>query len=242
MKLLLCPRFQLRQLLYLHPDSPQHGDNTGYHAGNNHYGTHAVILAIQNIAKEYARTHNGDLLNIGEISLPMGGVFDFWGDWNPAESNDHHKAHACGTDVDVHVQASGKSIPPIDLATIARQQFPGAFVTTEGDHYHIHFADCTFADANPDFSIACPSGVTKVVRGTSTDINCTITSQQGFNRQVNLACQPPNNQPSITCKISPTSTGCKWRRRYKDEDNVSGISELFSNERLSDGSNSKGLA
>lgn len=90
-------------------------------------------------------------------------------------------------------------------ATIARQQFPGAFVTTEGDHYHIHFADCTFADANPDFSIACPSGVTKVVRGTSTDINCTITSQQGFNRQVNLACQPPNNQPSITCKISPTS-------------------------------------
>jgi hypothetical protein len=124
-----------------------YGDSTQNHGGNNHYGIRGAIAAIQNIANEYARTHNGDRLQIGQISLPMGGVFDISGDWNPAGQNDGHKSHACGTDVDVDDLASnGRSINSTDLAMITIRQYAGAFVISEGSHYHIHFGDCAIAD------------------------------------------------------------------------------------------------
>jgi hypothetical protein len=50
-----------------------------------------------------------------------------------------------GADIDLGTVASdGKTrINANDLAVIVNRAYSGAFVFNEGDHYHIHFEDCT---------------------------------------------------------------------------------------------------
>jgi len=74
-------------------------------------------------------------------------------DWDPVPPprGDGHRTHACGTDIDIDDQAINTNrrglrtvdIDQPDLASIVNQHFTGAFVFNEGNHVHIHFADCT---------------------------------------------------------------------------------------------------
>jgi hypothetical protein len=76
------------------------------------------------------------------MSLVFGGVFDISDDWIP-DGQDGHKSHACGIDIDIGRNAvNGHPINAVDLATLARNNFQGAFMLNEGDHFHIHFAHC----------------------------------------------------------------------------------------------------
>ena len=124
------------------------------HNGNadNHYGTTAVNTALQNIANDYSnmRAHRGDILRYNDISLSNGGVFDLNSDWNPAPPplGDGHLSHGCGTDIDVGLDALNArgrmvAVNQNHLADLVNRHFPGAFVMIEGNHFHIHFTDCT---------------------------------------------------------------------------------------------------
>jgi GH24 family phage-related lysozyme (muramidase) len=52
-----------------------------------------------------------------------------------------------------------------------------------------------------DFSVDCPKD-TKVLRGGSAQVKCTVTSSMGFEEPVDLSCESAN-EPSITCSFDP---------------------------------------
>jgi murein endopeptidase len=114
---------------------------------NSHYASFSTIYALQKIARDYALIpRSGDVLRINDISLPSGGVFDLCGTFDPATScagyKGGHRSHACGTDIDVATTGLlGKRINRQQLERIV-QQYGGDFVIDEGDHLHIHMADC----------------------------------------------------------------------------------------------------
>jgi len=63
----------------------------------NHYGTTDTIAKLEDIAKRYFM-ETGRTLQINDISLPKGGLFDINANWKPS-----HITHRTGTDADIDV-------------------------------------------------------------------------------------------------------------------------------------------
>jgi hypothetical protein len=85
-----------------HHGPPTYADN------HNHFATADVRTNIQRIATEYHRQFPDELvLQINDMSLPLGGRFDIDGHW---QGNSNHQYHRQGTDVDIR----STSIPDDD--------------------------------------------------------------------------------------------------------------------------------
>ncbi len=121
--------------------TPNHNDN--------HWGTAEVVEAMQNIAQDWRRDFPDEhVLQINDMSLPWGGMFDISGEWSPS-----HHTHREGRDVDVRTALSGvRDGIPLDYARglpenrpferIARRSGGDAEVHgagTSNEHYHIDF-------------------------------------------------------------------------------------------------------
>lgn len=66
---------------------------------NNHWGTARIIQALDSIAANYRRLFPSDtMLQINDISLPLGGRFDIYAQW---AGDDDHVYHRLGIDVDI---------------------------------------------------------------------------------------------------------------------------------------------
>ncbi|GAB4536926.1 MAG: hypothetical protein Fur0020_05270 [Thermodesulfovibrionia bacterium] len=62
---------------------------------NNHYGTPETNARIRAMARDYFEA-TGIAIGINDMSLPLGGLFDIYGNWSPP-----HKLHRLGKSVDV---------------------------------------------------------------------------------------------------------------------------------------------
>jgi hypothetical protein len=65
----------------------------------NHYGTTNTITQLKDIAKQYFKD-TGRTLQINDISLPKGGLFDINANWKTS-----HITHRTGTDADINVDS-----------------------------------------------------------------------------------------------------------------------------------------
>ena len=61
-----------------------------------HWGMRDILDALQEIAQEY-RSLTGRQLSVNDISLPKGGLFDFYATYAPP-----HRTHRTGTDADIN--------------------------------------------------------------------------------------------------------------------------------------------
>ncbi|MFA6468615.1 MAG: hypothetical protein WCW35_06945 [Bacteroidota bacterium] len=84
------------------------GGRPEHNANHNHFSTQDVSTYVQRIAAEYRQQFPSEsVLKINDMSLPYGGRFDIFGQWN---GNTDHKYHRRGTDVDIR----SRSIPDDD--------------------------------------------------------------------------------------------------------------------------------
>ncbi len=113
---------------------------TASHA-SNHFGTPYVIAALPAIANDYAASPNGHSIEINDISLVYGGVFDIAGGW--AENN--HQTHRMGLNVDVRYNGEGNSVRDLETFTSIAANYSGTVQIhspgTSNQHIHINFLD-----------------------------------------------------------------------------------------------------
>ncbi|HET6272620.1 MAG TPA: hypothetical protein VFG32_06530, partial [Bacteroidota bacterium] len=118
----------------------------------DHWGTNALIQAIQAVADAYDSLHAAIRLRINDMSLPYGGGFDLGGNWDDDIYDEYptidslcndvgHCTHRQGITVDVSHQGLNQSgnyvtIKLIDLRKIAQHK-TGHKAHKEGDHDHI---------------------------------------------------------------------------------------------------------
>jgi hypothetical protein len=79
------------------------GTTTQHPSPSNHWSRDALISAIQATAADYSSRviATGLTLGINDMSLPLGGLFDWHGNWGPPHAL-HRKG--CSVDIDSNVQ------------------------------------------------------------------------------------------------------------------------------------------
>lgn len=111
---------------------------TPYHA-SNHFGTPYVNSAMEAIANEYAASPNGHRIDINDISLVYGGVFDIAGTW----SETNHQTHRMGLNVDVRYNGAGNSVQDFETFSNIAANYSGTVQVhsagTPNQHIHINF-------------------------------------------------------------------------------------------------------
>lgn len=100
----------------------------------NHYGTQALITAIKSIAGEYkAVFSDAEPLQIGDMSLFSGGIFDLKHDWMVP-----HTGHNFGADADI----SKNTVPRANrqkLLGIMCRRVPGTYLDPDlPEFYHVN--------------------------------------------------------------------------------------------------------
>ena len=75
----------------IHWGPPSHSNND-----YNHYGTVRLVNAIQNIANSFRNDFNNVRLRINDMSLPLGGGFDIYGNWIEDIENRDNSNRTCG--------------------------------------------------------------------------------------------------------------------------------------------------
>jgi hypothetical protein len=102
----------------------------------NHYGTAALIGAIQNIAAAYDSLNPGIRLRINDMSLEFGGLFDKDNNWQVP-----HGEHRIGRNADVSFSGLSSANRCVGLSRRqllnAISDFTAGPTLTEGNHYHI---------------------------------------------------------------------------------------------------------
>jgi hypothetical protein len=106
----------------------------------NHYGTAALIAAIQNIATTYGSLHSGVRLRINDMSLESGGLFDIGNRWITG-IGEGHAEHRMGENADVGFKGIDAgyrfvNISPDDLLPLIKRYTTGQ-PKRHDDHYHI---------------------------------------------------------------------------------------------------------
>jgi hypothetical protein len=117
--------------------------DTGSHP-RNHFGTQTVLNAVVAIANAYHEQFPDDpILQINDISLPRGGLFDI-GECRRCRFWDHpHDSHMAGRDVDIRtIRGAIPQVNREDFEDICRSR--GAVPTLENpgrnnEHYHLDF-------------------------------------------------------------------------------------------------------
>ncbi|MDO8637588.1 MAG: penicillin-insensitive murein endopeptidase, partial [Dehalococcoidia bacterium] len=69
----------------------------------SHFATSSVLASLTSLAQKYFEAFPGYKLEINDISLPYGGLFDINFDWAP-----DHVSHRLGTDADVRLVPAGQ--------------------------------------------------------------------------------------------------------------------------------------
>jgi len=88
----------------------------------NHFGTAALIAAIQNIAREYASLHPGVRLRINDMSLEFGGLFDNLNNWQYVRGRSHGE-HRVGKNADIGfsgIDSNNRCVTRLRLALLRR--------------------------------------------------------------------------------------------------------------------------
>ena len=103
---------------------------------NNHWGAPLTLRGIDSIAAIYHREFPEDpILWINDISLPMGGRFDIYGQW---AGNAYHQYHRFGKDVDV----DRTSMPAENEEEFVRVCLDNGVIDPDPEdeaHYHLYF-------------------------------------------------------------------------------------------------------
>jgi hypothetical protein len=109
---------------------------------SNHYGTRAMLAAIDSIARNYNRLHPGVRLRVNDISLEWGGLFDnHLNDWRYHRERTHFE-HRIGKSADIGfsgIDRNGRCVIEIyrpDLIDLI-ELFTNDDVYPHRDHYHI---------------------------------------------------------------------------------------------------------
>lgn len=103
----------------------------------NHFGKNSLIVAIQNIAREYNSLHPNQRLRINDMSIEFGGKFDISNNWRGG-----HATHRIGTNADIGftgVDENGNcvNLNNKDLKAIIKK-YSSREPYREGSHYHIY--------------------------------------------------------------------------------------------------------
>jgi len=84
------------------------GNDPGTEYGKRHPKNHYIYSPhndkLRKIAQMYYIKSQGKIIQFNDMSLPWGGLFDIFGNWQP-----DHKSHRTGTDVDVDRYVNGTS-------------------------------------------------------------------------------------------------------------------------------------
>jgi hypothetical protein len=110
----------------------------------NHFGTGALIAAIQSIAAAYESLHPGVRLRVNDISLEQGGLFDNFNDWI-YHPNQTHGEHRNGKSADIAFSGINSNKDCVqrlalqDLSELIEQYTDDDTYMHHGDkpHYHI---------------------------------------------------------------------------------------------------------
>lgn len=100
----------------------------------SHWGTPGMIAALQALGGQFHDRYSQPI-EVNDTSLPLGGVFDLSGDWEPP-----HSEHRVGTSADVRTRGHTEA----ELRFIQRRwEAAGGSVhdetRTEAPHYHLRF-------------------------------------------------------------------------------------------------------
>jgi hypothetical protein len=103
---------------------------------DNHYGTRALLGAVQNIAASYDSLHPGIWLRINDMSLEYGGLFDVNNNWRTP-----HGEHRVGKNADIGFTGLNTNNRCVNLNLMQLLTRIRAFTSgptlRENDHYHI---------------------------------------------------------------------------------------------------------
>ena len=102
----------------------------------NHYGTQAMVDALENIVDDYAQINAGVRLRMNDISLEYGGLFDTGNDWQNG-----HAEHRIGNQADVGddgINEEGECVAlnERDMKPVIEKRTEGELLI-HGSHYHI---------------------------------------------------------------------------------------------------------
>lgn len=123
---------------------PANTDNPYHPTKDTHYGTQKLIDTLTSIADTYHQSFStASPIQINDMSLPWGGLFDIHEDWNPP-----HSLHRCGSQADIREsqipQANREKFLEIACkTTVANADQKDGTVLHEFDpatkaiHYHI---------------------------------------------------------------------------------------------------------
>jgi hypothetical protein len=78
----------------------------------NHFGTNALLQAIEKIAARYDSLNPGIILRINDMSLEKGGVFDIENNWIPDSG---HTEHRVGQNADIGYKGINQATQCVDL-------------------------------------------------------------------------------------------------------------------------------
>lgn len=119
------------------------------HYSFTHHGTVETIGALKRLAARWRAIHpNSNKLVFNDISLPWGGAFDVFGDWNPSHS---HTNHSFGVAADVSKLCVKKSNRAGLIRLMGEMGFTvrsegdptikdgGLVVDSAANHYHIQY-------------------------------------------------------------------------------------------------------
>jgi hypothetical protein len=85
---------------------------------SNHYGTRAMLAAIDSIARNYNRLHPGVRLRINDMSLEWGGLFDINNNWQRP-----HAEHREGKSADIGfsgIDRNGRCVERLQIVRLRR--------------------------------------------------------------------------------------------------------------------------
>jgi len=105
----------------------------------NHFGTQALLTAIQTIAASYSSLHAGIRLRINDMSLEFGGLFDANNNWNVP-----HREHRKGINGDIGTTGIDSenqcvSLAERDLRSLIREKTGiDPLRETDPPHFHIY--------------------------------------------------------------------------------------------------------
>jgi hypothetical protein len=153
-------------------------DHTGGH--DNRWTSAAMARMLTDAAQSF-HDDTGLKFRINDLSLRLGGLFDYERDWRPP-----HTLHRNGSDADISIRNS--NAPTVLLNRLGQKalenailgagfgfpfshEAPGAPIT----HWHVHMPSAGSPDTSltPDGTVTCPAGPNRL----SVDVN-TVVSQQ----------------------------------------------------------------
>lgn len=123
-----------------HPGPPNPGEETPpfASANANHYGMATFNLAIEVVSRNFRDDHPGIGVYINDMSLPKGGLFDAFTDWQ--RPHDYHReGTSCDYNTTVGLDETIDTEHEKALKFYIENNEPPMQLYPEGDHWHIYF-------------------------------------------------------------------------------------------------------